>query len=695
MEQDSSDNTSSASALKPDSEPPSHSIHRRESLWRRLANRFWGYDFFVSYNWASGGPYAVSLAERLRDRGYDCFLDQSEFAAGDDWKSEAQKALQNTRRLVVVATRKAIAESEAVRHEIEVFTRRSERVIPIVFGERFSEEDQRQFPTLQQIPDSTIDMIEDIDRLDKGPSDKILEQLIQAYRVIRKRSLRAFVVAVSFAILIVAATVASIFWGLAEVARVEEQRQKHLAISAELINKADLLRETQGPKLEESLSSAREAYENSRLAGETSEDALRAFKQALELMPQRIGEPWLPFGKPTPIRLQAFGQKLVLLNESPSKDREVIALVAELVGETKRWRVVHKFTREKHGELVTDEFGRPVEAPENPRWLIMGKDGHVNIWDVSSGTIAARLPFKHAPKDSAGLELLAINSDASHALIRSGAELEIWRLSTSSFESEALPMAYQLGLYAISPSGEMVARARQNEFIVVSVRDGKQILQYPITGGGGHEESLQFVEGSRYSRDQAVFVSWSANQVMAMATAARKDAPSWRAGIWYLDSPDLMQGNESRSITQPYLMQVRANPFEVVFSSGDQELFLAILDPNNPVQWLDLESQISFMLGGAAGPGKIARFGKNVILIAHTDGTARLWDVNSREELLRFTVNDAEIDDIAFLLIQTDNRARNQAVVTLDSKGNIQGWSTEQDLSPLKNLIDGKRAKRN
>ena len=84
-------------------------------MWRRFANKFWGYDFFVSYNWASGGTYAVSLAERLRERGYDCFLDQSEFAAGDDWRREAQKALRNTQRLVVVATRDAIVESEAVR----------------------------------------------------------------------------------------------------------------------------------------------------------------------------------------------------------------------------------------------------------------------------------------------------------------------------------------------------------------------------------------------------------------------------------------------------------------------------------------------------------------------------------------------------------------------------------------------------
>src|SRR4051812_22868448 len=50
----------------------------KEGAFRRLASRFWGYDYFVSYHWASGGAYAVALAQRLRDRGYEVFLDRAE-----------------------------------------------------------------------------------------------------------------------------------------------------------------------------------------------------------------------------------------------------------------------------------------------------------------------------------------------------------------------------------------------------------------------------------------------------------------------------------------------------------------------------------------------------------------------------------------------------------------------------------------
>ena len=151
------------------SESASRVGNHRESWSRRIARWYWGYDFFVSYNWASGGLYAVSLAERLRDLGYECFLDRAEFAAGDDWKQEGHNALRNTQRLVIIATREAIQNSRAVQLEVEIFTSRSHRVIPIVFDARFSPEERRQLPTLQRIPESTIEIIEQSSRIRVGP----------------------------------------------------------------------------------------------------------------------------------------------------------------------------------------------------------------------------------------------------------------------------------------------------------------------------------------------------------------------------------------------------------------------------------------------------------------------------------------------------------------------------------------------
>ena len=161
----------------------------------------------------------MKLSERLRDAGFDCFLDRSEFASGDDWKAEAQIALRTTKRLVVIATRDAIANSDPVRHELEVFTGRNDRVIPIVFDQRFSDEERETYPTLAYLPKDCLEINESRDRLEQGPSDPTLEQLVNSYKVLRRRTVRTAVFASAFAIVFLAAVVAFGLWGVAEVAR--------------------------------------------------------------------------------------------------------------------------------------------------------------------------------------------------------------------------------------------------------------------------------------------------------------------------------------------------------------------------------------------------------------------------------------------------------------------------------------------
>ena len=101
---------------------------------------------------------------------------------------------------------------------------------------------------------------------------------------------------------------------------------------------------------------------------------------------------------------------------------------------------------------------------------------------------------------------------------------------------------------------------------------------------------------------------------------------------------------------------------------------------------------MAFTLGGTAGPGTKARFGKGAILIVHADGTARLWDVNSRQESLRFTATDGKMADIAFLSVGSDKRNRTVAVVTINSEGYIQGWTSKRNPARVKALINSLRS---
>ena len=80
-------------------------IAQQQRWYQRLRDWLWGYDRFISYDWDSGGTYAVNLAAQLRQKGYEIFLDRARCAMGGVWTRVGEMALRYTRRLMLIATR--------------------------------------------------------------------------------------------------------------------------------------------------------------------------------------------------------------------------------------------------------------------------------------------------------------------------------------------------------------------------------------------------------------------------------------------------------------------------------------------------------------------------------------------------------------------------------------------------------------
>ena len=78
-----------------------HENEDRVSFFRRIADFLFGYDFFISYCWADGRQYAVALQNRLNALGFNCFLDSSDYAKGDNWRQQGRRALKKTSRLIL------------------------------------------------------------------------------------------------------------------------------------------------------------------------------------------------------------------------------------------------------------------------------------------------------------------------------------------------------------------------------------------------------------------------------------------------------------------------------------------------------------------------------------------------------------------------------------------------------------------
>lgn len=161
--------------------------------WQRLRDWVWAYDFFISYQWSSGGRYAAALANRLREPPEPCdvMLDAAEFTAGNDWRTQAGAALRNTRRLILIGTRGALEESLPVAEEVATFTRRSRLIIPVVFDEEIVRQPRAGHRVLGAIPDDAIFVVEDPETLSRGPSDEAVAAIKRTHRLLRRRSLRA------------------------------------------------------------------------------------------------------------------------------------------------------------------------------------------------------------------------------------------------------------------------------------------------------------------------------------------------------------------------------------------------------------------------------------------------------------------------------------------------------------------------
>src|SRR4030095_3316015 len=122
-----------------------------QNIAGRLVDVIFGYDFFVSYRWADGSKYAHSLYEKLKAQGFTVFLDEEEYARGDNWTLLGRRALKKTRQLALIVTPR-VHESGPVLKEITAFQSTGRRIIPIEIGDSLNPEKYPNSPLLPLIP---------------------------------------------------------------------------------------------------------------------------------------------------------------------------------------------------------------------------------------------------------------------------------------------------------------------------------------------------------------------------------------------------------------------------------------------------------------------------------------------------------------------------------------------------------------
>jgi TIR domain len=100
-----------------------------EGLIARAVDSVFTYDLFIPYRNADGMRLPRRIKERLEQADFSVFLDQTEYAAGDDLRQVTRRQIVKSRKILMIDRRGAL-KSEWVKREVDVALAHGE--IPVI-----------------------------------------------------------------------------------------------------------------------------------------------------------------------------------------------------------------------------------------------------------------------------------------------------------------------------------------------------------------------------------------------------------------------------------------------------------------------------------------------------------------------------------------------------------------------------------
>jgi hypothetical protein len=684
-----------------EAKPASDQERRPRQLLRAIEDWLFGYDFFVSYQWSSGGKYAKALAEALERVGFECFLDRSDFAVGDDWKEESRRALHRTESLIVIATREALRTSTAVQLELDVFGARQRRILPIVFGELFTEAERKEIPALERLPPTMLATLEPSSAVDGKPSKQTIDAIASSFHVLRTRRRQKRALVATLVTLVGLLTVVSALAVVTAVALKREKQQRETAMARQLLAHADLLRETDGPQLSNSLADAVHSYRFAEQAGISTRPARLAIEQALAITPIEVGTPWKPFEHPKCIEIHPLHDRLVALNTpcANASSGQAVEVAVASIDEKSGWKT------------LVPAFQVPIDAVRNNsagvRQLVLSnQDGNATLLDLATGQKNS-LPF-----DSQNV--VAISAEGNAALVAAGGKIEYWTLGTDPGRRQILEGVTNHAW--LSNRGRWIAWDQPgpqcHHLMIMSMSDGaKGVAALTFYGP---QIAVSFPEvpedlsagGERSPEPFVVTAVWPENQVVQALPGIDSNSPRWRGAVW-LDKKHFYTGEAPDAFalgTSDWTCDERSSPLppssefarpdevevNLGFVQGSRETWIAIVDALGPPHLMNVESGVPIIPMSSAGGARHGSFSRDAawFIGVYADKTARLWrfgrDVDaSRSDIPQFTASERlrftakqGINDAAFLGDPTSNDESLAGIVTSDLDGNIQLWAS-------------------
>lgn len=470
---------------EPASPPPAEF---RRSFWQRLADAFFGYDFFISYAHADGRTYAAALARSLRQRGFDCFLDTEDYAKGDNWKTVGAWALRRTSRLVLVGTPRAL-ESGPVLRELEIFTQAGKRVIPIDFEGSLAPAAEPGHPVARLLDTSVLRLGELRRCLTAGPSSDVLGELTATFRQTRQRDKRQRWLQGFSLVLVVLLALA--VWQALEARAGRRQANRQLAEASWAAGQAAL--GTGSGDANASVIKATHNYFRAALAADAAGDRELARDAALAA--------------------DIAGFPVVWSIVQPGKIHGVIAdpqltrfITWGASGTVQLWDVA---TRRLTAE--TENMGGPVlggvVSPDKQWLLTWAEGGTARLWQTSDGK-AVGLPMSHGSFISQAI----FSPDQKQILTWDSDGARLWDAQTCRPIGNLMPPEPPEARAADFNEGKPDSRFERAEFSP----DGGRILAWTSRSAAATGREGRFARGN--SRDR-FFRLWDSSRALPVGEA--------------------------------------------------------------------------------------------------------------------------------------------------------------------------------
>ena len=258
----------------------------------------------------------------------------------------------------------------------------------------------------------------------------------------------------------------------------------------------------------------------------------------------------------------------------------------------------------KHSVALEETFEEPAGAPDrmaftpDGRGLIVRESNEaLHLWDVRTGRLRPSLPQPD------GVSAAVLSADKRILLRTAGKGAELWEVSSATRLRKLLPSAAAVTSVAFSPAGELLASARW----------GQGITLWDPTTGTSIDDLTKIPE-------TIVRIAFASNERTLVGGAA-----DGAAGLWDVSARKWLRGFDGQGSP---LLQPASISEPATFASEPPQGTLSLPTVYN---W-----------GIAVSPNQ------PLVAQATTQGSVRLWNAVTGEQIHSLAGHDGEIQDMTF-----------------------------------------------